>query len=201
MAKPLKDHEIIENLALLSDWLRVKYPGQHFELIVAGGSAMTLNGFKDQTTDIDLLRPEILPSSLKNGIAHIGRVRRLGPEWLNTRLANMLSKVKGTKKLPEYFFEISRVIKVADNLEIGLIGRQALISLKMYASTPAFSKHTVDIKNLVPGREEISEAVRFVMSMDNTNSRKDDLRIVLKDVGFDFDEIQREHKREDQGTH
>jgi len=195
MVKQLRDHEIIENLSLLADWLRVKYPGEHFELVVVGGSAMTLDGFKDQTTDIDLLRPEVLPSSIKNGIAHIGRVRRLGPEWLNTSLANMLLKVKGTKKLPEYFYEISRTIEVADNLQIGLVGRQALISLKMYAATPTYRKHTVDIKNLGPSKDEISEAVRFVMNMDNSNLRKDDLRVVLKDVGFDFDEIHRERER------
>jgi hypothetical protein len=197
MANPLKKIEIIENLSLLSDWLRIKYPGEHFELVVAGGSAMTLAGFKEQTTDIDLLRPEVLPSSIKNGIGHIGRVRRLGPEWLNTSLATMLSEVIGTKKLPEYFNEISRVIEVADNLQISLIGRQALISLKMYAATPSYSKHTIDLKKLHPGRGEISEAVGFVMRVDNTNLRKDDLRVVLKEVGFDFDEIHSEHAGED----
>lgn len=197
MVKPLKNLEIIENLRLLSDWLRIKYPGEYFKLVVAGGSAMTLAGFKEQTTDIDLLRPEVLPSSIKNGIAHIGRIRRLGPEWLNTSLATMLSVVKGDKKLPQYFNEISRVIEVADNLQISLIGRQALISLKMYAAAPTHSKHTVDIKKLHPSRREISEAVRFVMSMDNTNLRKDDLRVVLKEVGFDFDEIHSKHARED----
>lgn len=107
----------------------------------------------------------------------------------------MLLKVKGTKKLPEYFYEISRTIEVADNLQIGLVGRQALISLKMYAATPIYRKHTVDIKNLGPSKDEISEAVRFVMNMDNSNLRKDDLRVVLKDVGFDFDEIHRERER------
>jgi hypothetical protein len=197
MANPLKKIEIIENLSLLSDWLRIKYPGEHFELVVAGGSAMTLAGFKEQTTDIDLLRPEVLPSSIKNGIAHIGRVRRLGPEWLNTSLATMLSEVIGTKKLPEYFSEISRVIEVPDNLQISLIGRQALISLKMYAATPSYSKHTIDLKKLHPSRGEISEAVGFLMRVDNTNLRKDDLRVVLKEVGFDFDEIHSEHAGED----
>ena len=65
MAKPLKHKEILENLKLLADWLRVKYPGEHFELIVAGGAAMTLEGFKGQTTDIDLLSPKELPDSLR----------------------------------------------------------------------------------------------------------------------------------------
>jgi len=59
----------------------------------------------------------------------------------------------------------------------------------MYATTPSYSKHTVDIRSLQPSKREISEAVRFVMSIDDSVLRKDDLRIVLKDLGFDFDEI------------
>jgi hypothetical protein len=136
MVKPLKENEIVENLRLLADWLRVKYPGEHFELIVAGGAAMTLEGFKGQTMDIDILSPKVLPDSIRKGIAHVSRAKRLGAEWLNTSLANMLSKAAGSVRLPEYFSEISRTIEVSDNLKIGLISRQALISLKIYATTP-----------------------------------------------------------------
>jgi len=39
------------------------------------------------------------------------------------------------------------------------------------------------------------------MSVDNTNLRKDDLRVVLKEVGFDFDEIYSKHAGKDQDTH
>ncbi|MBN1106438.1 MAG: hypothetical protein JXL84_23745 [Deltaproteobacteria bacterium] len=191
MAKPLKEKEIVENLKLLSDWLRVKYPGEHFELVVAGGAAMTLEGFKGQTTDIDLLRPKVLPDSLKKGIAQVSRARKLGAEWLNTGLAKMLLKAAGSVTLPRYFDEVSRTLKVSDNLRIGLIGRQALISLKMYATTPSYRKHTEDLSNLKPNRDEIAEALRFVMSIDDSDPRKDDLRIVMKELGFDFDEIHR----------
>ena len=191
MVKPLKENEIVENLKLLADWLRVKYPGEHFELMVAGGAAMTLEGFKGQTTDIDLLSPKELPDSLKKGIAHVGRAKRLGAEWLNTSLANMLSTSARSVKLPKYFSEISRTLEVSDNFKIGLIGRQALISLKMYATTPSYRKHTVDLSNLRPNKKEISEALRFVMSIDDSDPRKDDLRIGMKELGFDFDEIYR----------
>ena len=191
MVKPLKEKEIVENLKLLADWLRVKYPGEHFEFIVAGGAAMTLEGFKGQTTDIDLLSPKVLPDSLKKGIAQVGRARKLGAEWLNTGLANMLSKAAGSAKLPKYFSEISRTLEVSDNLKIGLVGRQTLISLKMYAATPSYRKHTEDLRNLRPNRNEIGEALRFVMSIDDSEPRKEDLRIVMNELGFDFDEIHR----------
>jgi hypothetical protein len=131
----------------------------------------------------------VLPDSIKEAIAHVSRAKKLGTEWLNTSLTNMLSKAAGSVRLPEYFNEISRTIEVSDNLKIGLISRQALISLKMYASTPSYRKHTVDLSNLRPSKKEITEALRFVMSVDDSDRRKDDLRIVLKDLGFDFDEI------------
>ena len=71
----------------------------------------------------------------------------------------------------------------------------------MYAASPAYSKHTADIKSLRPTREEILEAVRFVMNLDGSNPRKEDLRVVLKRVGFDFDKIHKELAREDRETH
>jgi hypothetical protein len=120
---------------MLSDWIRVKHPGEHFELVVVGGAAMALEGFKDQTTDIDIFRPEVLPEPIVNGAANIGKIKNLGAEWLNCHVANMFLKIKGSIKLPEYFNEISRTIEVGENLKISLIGRQALISLKLYADT------------------------------------------------------------------
>ena len=162
---------------------------------------MTLEGFKGQTTDIDLLSPKVLPNSIKNGIAHVGRVKKLGAEWLNTSLANMLSKATVSAKLPGYFDEVSRTIELSDNLKISLIGRRALISLKMYAATPSYHKHTLDMRNLRPSKEEICEAVRFVMSIDDSDPRKDDLRIVMKDLRFDFDEILSELEEKGEPSH
>ena len=189
MAKPLNRNEILEHLKMLADWIRVKHPDEYFELVVVGGAAMALQGFKDQTTDIDVLRPEVLPAAIINGMANIGKIRRLGSEWLNSNVGNMLMKTKGSMELPEYFNEVSRVIEVGKNLKISLIGRQALISLKLYAATPSYSKHTADINQLGPDITEIIEAVRFVLSLDGTDVRKDDLRVVLKDLGFKFDDI------------
>ena len=189
MPTDLNKAQIIENLEVLSEWLSVKYPDDTFELVVVGGAAMALDEFKDQTRDIDLLLPEILPAALKEGIAHVSRAKRLPPEWINTNAANILKKLKPTKGLPEYFNEISRTINIDDNLKITLIGRQALIGMKLLASSPSYTKHTDDIISLNPRKEEIEEAVRFVLSIDNDELRKEDLRIVLKAIGFDFDKF------------
>ena len=189
MPQELNKQEILETLTLLSEWLEVKHPGDVFELTLVGGAALALDGFKDQTRDIDLLWPETLPAALENGVVHISKAKRLSPEWMNTNAANILRDMGIYKKLPVYFNEISRTINIGDNLTIKLIGRQALIALKLFAATPSYTKHTVDIKNLNPNKNEIKEAVRFVLSIDNNELRKNDLRIVLGVIGFDFNEI------------
>jgi hypothetical protein len=189
MAEPLKEKQILENLKMLADWLRVKHPGDFFELVVVGGAAMTLQGFKNQTKDIDGFRPAVLPEPIVSGIASIGKIRRLASGWINSNVANMLLQAKGSAVLPGYFNEVSRTIEVSENLKVGLIGRQALISLKLYAATPSYRKHTDDINRLEPDNAEITEAVRFVLSLDATDVRKDDLHVVLEDLGFDFDDI------------
>ena len=194
MPTDLNKFKILENLELLSEWLRVKYPNDIFELLVVGGAAMALNEFKDQTRDIDLLLPEILPAALKEGIAHVSKAKRLPPEWINSNAANILKKLRPTKGLPEYFNETSRTIDIGDNLKIILIGRQALIGMKLLASTPSYNKHTDDLRSLNPRKKEIEEAVRFVLSIDNDELRKKDLRIVLKAIGFDFDELTENNK-------
>ena len=195
MPTDLNKTQILENLEVLSEWLSVKYPDDTFELVVVGGAAMALDEFKDQTRDIDLLLPEILPAALKEGIAHVSRAKRLPPEWINTNAANILKKLKPTKGLPEYFNDISRTIDIGDNLKITLIGRQALIGMKLLASSPSYTKHTDDIRSLNPRKEEIEEAVRFVLSIDNDELRKEDLRIVLKALGYNFDEFTGKSKR------
>lgn len=188
MVEELGRNEILENLKLLSEWLHVKYPGETFEVTVVGGAAMALSGFKEQTKDIDLIRPETLPVALKNGIAHFSKIKRLSPEWINNYTANILRKVK-LSRLPDYFNETSRTIDIAGNLKVNVIGRQALLALKLWAATPSFAKHTNDIKSLKPSKEEIKEAVRFVLSVDNTKPRKDDLEIVLREIGFHVHEF------------
>ena len=189
MARALKEKEILEHLEMLADWIRVKHPADHFELVVVGGAAIALEGFKNQTMDIDIIRPEVLPEPIVDGVAHIARIKRLSSKWLNADVANMLLKTKRSVVLPEYFDEISRTIEVGKNLKISLIGRQALLSLKLYAASPSYRKHTDDIKRLGPDSTEITEAVRFVLSFDSTEVRKDDLRVILKDLRFDFDDI------------
>ena len=67
--------------------------------------------------------------------------------------------------------------------------------MKLLASIPSYTKHTDDIKSLNPKKKEIKEAIRFVLSIDNDELRKEDLRIVLNTIGFDFNEFTENNKR------
>lgn len=147
MAVPLSRNEILENLKLLSEWLEVKHPGEQFELIVVGGAAMALEGHKDQTRDVDVLEPGVLPEPLKAGIAYISKAKRISPEWINTDAANIFRKRRRETALPGYFKKTSRTIQFGKNLKVRLLGRQGLIATKLLAATPSFAKHTRDIKN------------------------------------------------------
>ncbi len=80
MATDFNKAQILDNLEILSEWLSVKYPDDTFNLVVVGGAAMALDGFKNQTKDIDLLLPEILPAALKEGISNVSRAKKLPPE-------------------------------------------------------------------------------------------------------------------------
>lgn len=189
MAQEFDRDAIIENLRLLSEWLSVKYPEEVIELTVVGGAAMALAGFKDQTRDIDLLAPARLPAPLKDGIKHVSKAKRLPPEWINTSAANVLTKAGQIKILPDYFSEISRTIEFGRNLRVSILGRQALLSLKLWAANPSYSKHTTDIKSMQPTTGEMKKALSFVLNIDNTELRRNDLRILLKEMGFEFDEV------------
>ena len=191
MPGPLGANEILENLKLLSEWLRVKHPGERFLLVLLGGAALALEGFKDQTRDIDVLVPDVLPEPLKVGIAHISKAKRISTDWINTDAANIFRRHRKNLPLPVYFKKTSRTIQIGKNLKVKLLGRQALIATKLFAATPSFRKHTEDLKGLSPNRREIKEALRFVLSLDDHESRIQDLRIILSEIGYDFDEIRK----------
>ncbi len=180
-------HGILDSLEWLSDWLQQKAPGERFELVLVGGAALALEGLKDQTVDIDLFSPDPLPEPIQNGAAHIGRVRKLGPEWINTNVAVMLRQ--SVPSLPDYFRETSRSMEIGRNLRVHVIGRQALISLKLYAASPVVDKHTKDLAQLEPERGEIEEAVRFVLSVDGTEVRRNDLSVILERLGFEGHDV------------
>jgi hypothetical protein len=195
VATRLGRSEIVQNLKLLSEWLRVKHPEVTVELTVVGGAALALMGFEKQTGDIDILVPDALPEAVKRGIVQVAKAKRLPPGWINPDAANIFRDLRRRKTLPQYFRKAWRTLEIGKNLKVNVIGRQALISMKLYAATPSFAKHTQDLVKLGPSAEEVKEALRFVLSVDSHESRQNDLRIILKGLGFEFDELRKEIDR------
>jgi len=183
MDESLSRKRIIDLLETLSRWLDVKAPGRHFELLVVGGAALALSGDKDRTFDVDVLRPPRLESVLEQGVAAVARSRGLPPRWLSTSVADIFARLHAPRRWPAYFDEVGFSLPVGGNLLILVAGRQALISLKLFAASPSVAKHVDDLLALEPTTEDLRIAIDFVRSIDSTDVRRDDLRAVLRRLG------------------
>ncbi len=150
MGRAMTKKAVLENLRLVAEWLAVKHPGQTFELVVAGGAALALLGIERTTFDIDVLVPELLPADLIRAVRAVARARGLGPEWLSTSVARVLRKARGQHRLPKYFSERAARIEVAPNLTLLVVGRLALLGLKLLAASPSARKHVQDLRALAP---------------------------------------------------
>jgi hypothetical protein len=191
MNSSLSKNEIIANLGLLSDWLQAKHPTERFELLLVGGAALSPMGNKDQTNDIDILKPHPLPETLRQGIRAVAKARRLAADWLNDRAAEVFSTgpYPEINRFPQYFREIARTFSIGNNLKLHIIGRQALISLKLYACNPSIRKHIDDLKTLQPNKEEVKIAARFCLANDSHITSRKDLAAVIRELEFDPDEV------------
>lgn len=195
MHTPFSKTGIMENLELLSDWLQARHTGEQFELLLIGGAALALMGNKDQTNDIDVLKPHPLPGPLQEGIRAVAKAKRLAPGWLNDQAAQVFSAgpFPESKRFPEYFGEVSRTFMIGKNLQVHIIGRQALISLKLYACNPSVRKHIDDLKALRPTRKELEIAVEFYLAQDPHVTAREDLAAVISELEINPDEVIPEH--------
>ncbi|MEY3575584.1 MAG: hypothetical protein RLZZ88_727 [Actinomycetota bacterium] len=66
---------------LVTELANLLAPGEHREIIVAGGSLLALHGLRDSTADIDSLTP--LDSTLRSHIAIVAAQHDLSDTWLN----------------------------------------------------------------------------------------------------------------------
>ena len=112
-------------------------------------------------------------------------------EWLNDHVANVLRALfkASHAQPPDQFGEESENLEVAENLTIALASKQTLVTLKLLAASPGVKKHTLDLAALAPSPQEIRDAVAVCLSLDDTNIRRVDLRIILEELEFDADEI------------
>jgi predicted DNA-binding transcriptional regulator AlpA len=180
---------ILDHLGALAEWLRVRAPGERHDLYVVGGAALALSGFSRTTYDVDVLRPATLPPNVREGARVVAWSRNLASAWLETGPAEIFRRVVRPVRFPDYFFESARVIEFGSNLVVEVAGRQALLSLKLYAAGPTTGKHLDDLRALTPDENEIREAIRFVLGVDGSEPRRRDLEIVIAGLGFEPREL------------
>ncbi len=182
MAQLPKD-AILEHLRLLAEWLDIKHPQKRFELVIGGGAAMALLGLPKTTLDVDVFRPVKLPHEIVEGARVVAKAKRLGTDWLNDGLARAVAAATRGRRLPVYFAERAAVVSVAPNLSVSVVGRQALISMKLLAATPSSRKHVDDLRTLEATPEELKKAKAFVVSLDDSTPRIEDLEAILQKLG------------------
>ena len=174
--KQLPDPNAIENaFRRVGELLRAR--GHQYHIVVIGGSAVNLLGFRSRaTTDVDILafaspdarggfhlRPpdEPLPQPLVEAAQTVAVDLGLDPNWLNTGPASQWQT-----GLPPGLEE--RVAwRSYGNLWVGVVARRDLIFFKLYAAADNIripSVHYQDLLAFAPTDAELAEAASWIHS-------------------------------------
>ena len=151
--------------------------GERFAVVVTGGATLNLLGLvRRATSDVDViaraepgeggleLRPaEPLPASLRAGIRRVARDLGLDEDWMNTDVGRQWSQGLPPGTAEELTWE-----RFGGGLDVGLVGRETLIALKLFAAVDrgAGSVHAQDLVALDPTDEELAKARGWVLTQD-----------------------------------
>lgn len=180
-------HDALRALGTLLEAQREEH-----SIVVVGGVAMNMSGVHARATaDVDvialaeqrgltpiLIRPDPLPEALQRGIQRVGSDFGLGPNWVNTVVA-----MQWAQGLPPGLSEHLSWVTFG-GLRVGIAGRAALISLKLFATVDRgpTSVHMQDLLRLAPSSEEIAEATKWVETQDASEVFATELKEVVKYV-------------------
>lgn len=150
--------------------------GVSVAVVVVGGAALTLRGVVQRGTfDIDviaraeqeggsmmLVEADPLPAALVEAIATVARDLELPSDWMNTVVGRQWHR-----GLPPGTAE-GITWKAYGGLTVGLVGRGALIALKLFAAADRGprSVHVQDLVALAPDAEELMDAAEWVRGQD-----------------------------------
>jgi len=172
----LTKDRISELLEAVGEQLAVR--SASVSLLLVGGAALNLRGLISRTTlDVDVVAlvdttegersfrsPDPLPPALEEAIGIVSRDFGLSSDWMNTVVAAIWEQGV-PESLPDDIQWQS-----FGSLEIGLVGRQTLISLKLYATIDQGkqSKHFKDLIQLHPTDDELQVAASWVSEQDTS---------------------------------
>ena len=175
--------------------------GHDYHIVVIGGAAMNLLGFRTRTTtDVDILaqatplrggaiqlRPpdHPLPEPLTTAARTVAGDLGLDPNWLNAGPAGQW--ITG---LPPGL-ETRLVWRPYGGLTVGLVARLDLVFFKLYAAAdePKPGVHFRDLVALDPSDEELAAAAEWIAGQDPTPEFHDVVAKVIRHV--------RDHSRHD----
>ncbi|MEX2645342.1 MAG: DUF6036 family nucleotidyltransferase [Gaiellaceae bacterium] len=174
---------------------RLAHAGEQTQLVVIGGSALTILGLvRRATRDVDVvalldhgsLRPaEPLPPALAEARDTVAADFGLSTEWLNTGPADLLRL-----GLPEGFLERLETRRFGSALTVHLASRYDQIHFKLYALVDqGLGRHEEDLRILAPTREELVAAARWSRSHDPSPGFRRELEAVLRYLGVEDAEL------------
>ena len=116
----------------------------------------------ERATPSPLVPPEPLPEPLVRAIGTVARDFGLPADWMNTDVA-----LQWHAGLPPGLEE-GLTWRRYDALRVGLVGRRALVALKLFAAVDGGPEgvHFQDLVALGPTEEELSEAAAWVRTQD-----------------------------------
>jgi hypothetical protein len=166
-----------------------------FELLVCGGSALTILGLVERTTgDVDVLayvrrgnggriliiKADPLRPELSAAAAKVARDFDLPDKWLNAGPAPAVDL-----GLPDGIMERVVTRRFGQKLTIHFLGRFDQIHFKLYAAVDQGpGKHLDDLQALKPTSDEIEQAARWTMTHDVSDSFRQSLKDLLNHLGF-----------------
>ncbi|MGA2515751.1 MAG: hypothetical protein ABSG44_04305 [Thermodesulfobacteriota bacterium] len=165
------------------------------ELLVCGGSALNVLGLvRRATKDVDILayigrsekgeafliKADSLTPELVMAAKKVARDFNLPDDWLNTGPASAVDL-----GLPNGFMQRATTRVFGNKLAIHFLGHYDQIHFKLYATVDqGAGKHFDDLLGLKPTSEEIESAARWSMTHDVSDGYKQNLKNLLKYMGF-----------------
>ncbi len=148
-------------------------------IVVVGGATLSVLRIVDRTTkDVDVIAqairddddnwtltsPAPLPEALQSAVSLVGRDYGLASDWLNTEVG-----AQWHRGLPDSILQDTEWRRYAA-LWVGFVGRQTLITLKLFAAVDRSpeSVHYQDLLALQPTTSELATAEEWVVGQDTS---------------------------------
>ena len=150
--------------------------GQHFSVIVIGGSALLMGGWISRpTVDVDVVglgdranleKARPLPQALLDAVEDVAAAQGLPATWLNSGPTDLLDW-----GLPQGFFDRCET-RFYDGLTVRVAGHLDLVCTKFYAVADQGStgRHIDDLRALSPSNDDLRFAAEWARTQDPSDA-------------------------------